>query len=725
MGDSSNEHRLTGAFSASGSPAVLTIDAHFVSSVAAMGVARVIENYRIEPTQEQRDQKFGIRSDLYEDLSPQEQEALVEPFITSQVKRLNFARVRVLDVFMANLQRAEDHPMLETEESLPSNLRGEIFMLGFDPATRQQAPCEIYPEILQKINKGISVEVALDDVYQKTIDNMKELPMMKKMVAELSQHRAMLQHALHPDKDVATPEKIQDGEIVITHDLLLGTVPYFTDPETEELRVQGLGSQIGTIISHGAIITKSMGMAYAHMDISSIKTGDRLIMDPRLGVVYHNPPPEIWDRYIEIIRRQEELRQKFRHKWNGHREVYGFERDKINVHANFDISTVASKVRAGNPVGIGLVRTEMAYKLKMEQKSPREWYRHAFGIMTKCAPEDRKSGLIGATFRTIDLAGDKSDEAEEKRKTIVESNTVNQFYAYAVLRHVLGHFHELRDENIEAIGKFAAGKFGDKAARQTRRDEAIDQIRALQRSSEGRSTFRTHEKKLKVMVPQIKTPEEFNGWQKLMNQQAQKAAADFGMDIKPLKLGMMMEDVEALNRIGEFDVAFFSVGTNDLYFSVMKAHYEKLWREQPDVEHEFKPEDFDRYGAKGDVVYDLTHPVFLAALKRIADHCKANEIPFSMCGAMASDARYHDIVRGLGFRDVSVDPASIPEMKDVATRMRTSQSSLRVSTLMETDNLERREQMLLNSNARHGIKGDGEVEFSWDRPETEELTIRV
>lgn len=724
-GNPNNEDGLKGTFEETSGPAVIEIDAHFVSSVAAMGVARVIENNRIEPTQRQRDQRFGVPSEVYDGLSHDEQEALKKPFFDQQAKRLNFARVRILNILMANRARAKEHPMLETEESLPASLETEIMLLGFDYKTGQEFPSDIFSEVLKRVEDGVSLEVALDEAYEENIDKIKDLSMMGKMAAELTQHRAMLQHALHPDKEVATPEKIEDGEIVVTDDLLLGTVPYFINPETGELRVEGVTSQLGTIISHGAIITKSMAMSYAHMDTSGIKTGDRLILDPKKGVVYVNPPEEIWDKYKEIIRHQEELKQKFRDKWSGHRQVYGVDGDKVNIHANFDISTIAAKIREGDPVGIGLVRTEMAYKLKMEDLSSREWYRHAFGVMTQCAPEDRKSGLIGATFRTIDLAGDKSDEDEEKRKAIVEGNTTDQFYAYALLRHVLGHFHELEDEDMELVAQFATKKRADEETQQQQRDQAIQQIRDLQATLVPGNQPKTHEKKLKVMVPQIKTPEEFDEWQGKMDAQAEKASEDLGMQIKPLKLGMMMETVEALDRIDEFDVAFFSVGTNDFYFSVMKAHYEKLWREQPDVEHEFRPEDFDRYGEKGDDVYDLTHPVFLSALKRVADHCSENKIPFSMCGAMASDARFHDIVRGLGFRDVSVDAASVPEMKDVATRVKTSDAKLRVSKLQKTSNLEMREQSLSEANAAHGIKSDGEVEFAWDRPETEELVIEI
>ena len=643
-------------------------DASFVSPKIAIGRAYVIENERIEPSAEEKALEFGKTEAELDAMDAEAREEHCTNFVTRQKRRVLIAMDRTAHIYQKAKDRAEQYPMLETIDTLSLHLTSGILM-GQDPSARQ--------EIGERIEKGESAEVALDGYFEQMIQilSMSAVETSRRYVSEAAEARAVMQHELHPDKTTSTEEKITDGNIIVTKDLLLRAIPYFTDPETGKLLVRGVLSETGGIVSHGAIISKSMGTAYAHVDIADIKTGDVLIMDPKKGVVYVNPSDELIEKYEGWVHDQKEVIAKLHAKWDGKREVHGVDGNKVNIHANVNASFESAEVRKNDPVGVGLLRTEMAQKLRVQDDvSVNQWLRISKGYMEICAPEHRKSGLMGITFRSIDLAGDKSDAGEEERRRMVEKNTANQFMAWVKLKH------ELKATNNDT--------------------------------------------KLRVMVPQVSTLMDMDSWQGTMDLQAEMASEELGEEVESIKLGAMVETVEILDHLDELDASFMSIGSNDLTYEVLKAHYQKLWKEQPDVQHPHKPEDFDRYGKEADDAYDPTHPAVLGAIRKVVETCKERGIPFSICGAMASDPKYHIVLRGLGLRNMSVDADSIPLMKETASRTNDKKAAEFVRRLEAIDNKERREHLLAEVNKEKiGLHNDGSIDLAWDPPEPAALVI--
>jgi phosphotransferase system enzyme I (PtsI) len=100
------------------------------------------------------------------------------------------------------------------------------------------------------------------------------------------------------------------------------------------------------------------------------------------------------------------------------------------------------------------------------------------------------------------------------------------------------------------------------------------------------------------------------------------------------------------------EVDFFSVGTNDLiqYFLAV-----------------------DRGNEHVAYLYEPLHPAILRALRLICQAARAASIPVGMCGEMASDPFYTLVLLGLGFDELSMNPPSIPRVKEVLRQVRRSE----------------------------------------------------
>ena len=95
------------------------------------------------------------------------------------------------------------------------------------------------------------------------------------------------------------------------------------------------------------------------------------------------------------------------------------------------------------------------------------------------------------------------------------------------------------------------------------------------------------------------------------------------------------------------EVDFFSIGTNDLIQYAFAAD-----RENGDVAHLQHP----------------LQPAVLRLLKQMIDAAAQARVPISICGDMASDPSLTWLLLGLGLRDLSMDPHSIPMVKAIIRR---------------------------------------------------------
>lgn len=115
---------------------------------------------------------------------------------------------------------------------------------------------------------------------------------------------------------------------------------------------------------------------------------------------------------------------------------------------------------------------------------------------------------------------------------------------------------------------------------------------------------------------------------------------------KDLPVGMMVEVPAAALQAHHFarEVDFFSIGTNDLIQYALAVD-----RAEPSVASLYRAGD----------------PSILQLIRMVVDAGQAEGIPVTVCGQMSSDPKFIPLLLGLGIRNVSVTPISVPEIKDV------------------------------------------------------------
>ncbi len=90
------------------------------------------------------------------------------------------------------------------------------------------------------------------------------------------------------------------------------------------------------------------------------------------------------------------------------------------------------------------------------------------------------------------------------------------------------------------------------------------------------------------------------------------------------------------------EVDFFSVGTNDLIQYLLAV---------------------DRADPRLSALYQPLHPAVLRSIRAITDAAAAADLPLALCGEMAAEPLHALLLLGLGVRDLSMTPASIPRVK--------------------------------------------------------------
>ncbi len=162
------------------------------------------------------------------------------------------------------------------------------------------------------------------------------------------------------------------------------------------------------------------------------------------------------------------------------------------------------------------------------------------------------------------------------------------------------------------------------------------QLRSLLRAAAGRE--------LRIMFPMIATIGEFERAKALVEREVAYLARRDYLLPADLKLGVMLEVPALLWQLDELcaRVDFVSVGTNDLVQYLFAA---------------------DRDNKRVAARYDPLSAPILRALKRIVDKAQANHTPLSLCGEMGSQPIEALALLAIGFRSLSMSPASIGPVK--------------------------------------------------------------
>ena len=168
------------------------------------------------------------------------------------------------------------------------------------------------------------------------------------------------------------------------------------------------------------------------------------------------------------------------------------------------------------------------------------------------------------------------------------------------------------------------------------------QVRALLKAAGGRE--------LKLMLPMVTELGEIAQAREIINREVRHLSRFFHHLPTSLKLGAMIEVPSLLWQLDELmqAVDFVSVGSNDLFQFVMAT---------------------DRGNTQLAGRFDTLSVPFLRVLKQIADAGVRNHTPVTLCGELAGKPISAMALLGLGYRSISMSPASIGPVKAMMTEL--------------------------------------------------------
>jgi phosphotransferase system, enzyme I, PtsP len=223
------------------------------------------------------------------------------------------------------------------------------------------------------------------------------------------------------------------------------------------------------------------------------------------------------------------------------------------------------------------------------------------------------------TFRTLDIGGDK----------------------------ILPYMQKVEEEN-PALGWRAIRIALDRPGL------LRSQIRALLKAAAGRP--------LKVMFPMVATCDEFARAKAVVKREQAYVARHGHALPASLELGAMVEVPSLLFEIDDIarEADFLSVGSNDLMQYLFAAD-----RENRMVAHRF----------------DSLSPPSLRALKLIVERANAADRPVAVCGELGGKPLEAMALIGLGFRQLSMAPASVGPVKAMILQL----EARRVAELLDQE----------------------------------------
>lgn len=386
---------------------------------------------------------------------------------------------------------------------------------------------------------------------------------------------------------------------------------------------EGLITDVGGRTSHTAILARSMDIpaVVGAREASRIIRQDDWVVIDGDAGVIVVNPSPIVFEEYRFRQRQSEL-ERARLDRLRHTPALTLDGESVELLANIELPGDVDAALAAGAVGVGLFRTEFLFMNRQGRLPDEEEQYEAY-----------RSAVIGmrgmpVTIRTVDIGADKPLDHDG-------------FALHG--RHELALNPAL---GLRAIRWSLAEP-----------DMFQQQLRAILRAA-------VHGK-VRMLVPMVAHRAETLAVLRAVDQ-ARAALDGVGMAHGPLPIGAMIEVPAAALSIDVFlrHFDFVSIGTNDLIQYTLAID-----RSDQSVAH----------------LYDPWHPAVLRLIATTIARARAQSKPVSVCGEMAGDPVFTDLLLGMGLRSFSMQPSQLSTVKQRLLRCDTRRLAHAVESALTTD----------------------------------------
>ncbi|MDT8999791.1 phosphoenolpyruvate--protein phosphotransferase [Paucibacter sp. APW11] len=310
--------------------------------------------------------------------------------------------------------------------------------------------------------------------------------------------------------------------------------------------------------------------------------------------------------------------------------------ERVELHANIELPADALAAVEAGATGVGLFRSEFLFMNRGGELPSEEEQFEAY----KAAVEAMRG--MPVTIRTVDVGADKP---------------LDRLSA-----------SELRHEHV------LNPAMGLRAIRWSLAEPSMfrQQLRAIYRAS----AFG----KLRLLIPMVAHLNEIRQIQEAIKR-VQQQLTDAGQAYTPVELGVMIEIPAAAVMLPLLlrHVDFVSIGTNDLIQYTLAID-----RADESVAH----------------LYDPWHPAVLQLIASSIAQARAAGKSVSVCGEMAGDAAFTDLLLAMGLRNFSMHPSQIPSVKQRILRADSSRLAMALPAVLASEDPEKAAELVLVSAQR-------------------------
>ncbi len=456
------------------------------------------------------------------------------------------------------------------------------------------ADAELHTRVESYIRQNLGAEKAFDLVLLEWRQQFAKSPspLMRERVGDLTDvHIRVLSVLLGlPDHDPVDVPKGANA-ILVTHDL----TPSLT-VQLDREAIAGIATDSGTRTSHVAILARSLGLpaVVGLRDATSRLRGDEyVVLDGSSGILVVNPSAAEIDTFRNRAVAEAQTEAEL-FKAAG-QDAITTDGVRITVRANVDLPDEAEQASHSGAEGVGLMRTEFLVVGRATMPDEEEQYRAYRRVV-------EAFGGRPVVIRTFDVGGDKLPVGGFPSEP-------NPFLGWRAIRMCLDQ-PEIFKVQLRAL--LRAALHGD----------------------------------VRIMLPLIITVDEVRETRRLLAECAQELEARGCAFQHAVPLGIMVETPAAVIGADAYvdDVAFFSIGTNDLVQYTLAV---------------------DRGNANLAGRFTPLHPSVLRLIRRTVEVGAEHDLDVSVCGEMASQPLMAFALIGLGLRTLSVNPRSVPLVKRI------------------------------------------------------------